>query len=343
MELRGLEQITRELFPEWGDERIDLEVIEKGGSGRLFVRVTPSSGASVVAMHYTADRPDNLRFAAITDFLERQKIPAPRIVRRREEEGLLWVEDLGRHDLQALANEPWELRRPAYQAAFAAVTGMHRCHETAPPDQLPPMEAGFDEALYAWEQGYFLTHYVERFGSSAVATSLREAVALRDLREDLAAAPRALIHRDFQSTNVMLIGEDAYLIDYQGMRWGLPAYDLASMIYDPYAPFTEQEREDLITDTFALVSSSPEILDFAAFRRRLVQCATQRLMQALGAYGFLGAVKGKTEFFQHIPVARQRLILLGREPGGLAMLSEVLEGLPDNGAAQNHRPDAAPR
>jgi len=150
---------------------------------------------------------------------------------------------------------------------------------------------------------------------------------LRELREELAAAPRALLHRDFQSTNVMLIGSVAYLIDYQGMRWGLPAYDLASMIYDPYAPFTESEREDLIADTFALASASPEALDLDAFRRRLVQCATQRLMQALGAYGFLSAVKGKTEFLQHIPVAKERLGRLGLEPGGLPMLSEVLERL----------------
>jgi len=327
MDLRGLEQTTRELFPGWGGEALDLEIIEKGGSGRVFVRVTPASGASVIVMHYTADRPDNLRFAAITDFLERQKIAAPRIVQRREGEGLLWVEDLGRNDLQALANEPWEVRRPAYQAAFRVVTGLHRCHEAAPPDHLPPMEPGFDEALYEWEQGYFLTHCVERFGSAGLASALREASPLRELREELAAAPRALLHRDFQSTNVMLIGSVAYLIDYQGMRWGLPAYDLASMIYDPYAPFTESEREDLIADTFALASASPEALDLDAFRRRLVQCATQRLMQALGAYGFLSAVKGKTEFLQHIPVAKERLGRLGLEPGGLPMLSEVLERL----------------
>jgi len=36
-------------------------------------------------------------------------------------------------------------------------------------------------------------------------------------------------------------------------------------------------------------------------------CARQRLMQALGAYGFLGRVKGKPSFLRHIPVAAERL------------------------------------
>ena len=33
-------------------------------------------------------------------------------------------------------------------------------------------------------------------------------------------------------------------------------------------------------------------------------------MQALGAYGFLGRVKGKTAFLRHIPVAAGRLAAL---------------------------------
>ena len=37
------------------------------------------------------------------------------------------------------------------------------------------------------------------------------------------------------------------------------------------------------------------------------KCAAQRLMQALGAYGYLGEVLGKREFLKHIPVAAARL------------------------------------
>ena len=39
------------------------------------------------------------------------------------------------------------------------------------------------------------------------------------------------------------------------------------------------------------------------FDLKLRLCAMQRLMQALGAYGFLGLVKGHKHFLQYIPNA----------------------------------------
>ena len=43
-----------------------------------------------------------------------------------------------------------------------------------------------------------------------------------------------VIHRDFQSRNIMIRGQALRLIDFQGMRFGPPAYDLASVLIDPY-------------------------------------------------------------------------------------------------------------
>jgi hypothetical protein len=45
----------------------------------------------------------------------------------------------------------------------------------------------------------------------------------------------------------------------------------------------------------------------------------QRLMQALGAYGFLGLVKGRSHFLEHIPAAL----------GNLRQVVAGIEGLED--------------
>ena len=47
--------------------------------------------------------------------------------------------------------------------------------------------------------------------------------------------------------------------------------------------------------------------DERAFRESLVACRLQRHMQALGAYGFLSDVKGKTYFLKHVPEALRLL------------------------------------
>ena len=325
MEVTEVESFTRSAFPEWADSDLTFSPIEKGGSGRLFVRVSdPGSGRSVIAMHYSNDRSDNARFASITDFLNRHEIAAPEILARREELSLLWVTDLGEKDLGNLSESDWETeRRPAYENTLRVVHALHSIHEADAPDDLPELELSFDEALYEWEQRYFYNHYVASL-PHAPGEEFLEEPAMKALRHDLAQLPRSLVHRDFQSTNVMLQGDDVFLIDYQGLRWGLPEYDLASLIYDPYTPFSPEEQQCLIDFYWSLQSNSSEDADREDYLRRLHHCAMQRLMQAMGAYGYLSHVKGKTEFLQHIPTARQRLAEIAGGPYGIEVLHRVL-------------------
>lgn len=53
----------------------------------------------------------------------------------------------------------------------------------------------------------------------------------------------------------------------------------------------------------------------------------QRLMQALGAYGYLGISKGIEGFLQHIPAAVESLGEVMREIDGLEPLTDSLATL----------------
>ena len=57
----------------------------------------------------------------------------------------------------------------------------------------------------------------------------------------------------------------------------------------------------------------------------------QRLMQALGAYGFLGLVKGNRQFLAHVPAALDSLRNVVAEIDLLQPLGVALASLPDNG------------
>lgn len=329
MKLSEIEHHTRTVFPEWDSTGLCFSLVEKGGSGRIFVRVEKEPGGdSMIAMHFTNDRPDNARFASVTDFLLNHHIHAPRILQRREEMGLLWVEDLGEADLGNLEKEPWEpARRIAYESALETVFAVHRIAESAAPDNLPELEKGFDAALYKWEQNYFFDHYVANFGPEG-SLDLREDASFSELCSTLGSEPRYLVHRDFQSTNVMIRQGKSFLIDYQGLRWGLPEYDVASMIYDPYSRFSESEQDELAQFYFRLSKQNGRDEDFDTFRTRLDRCAIQRLMQALGAYGFLGLVKEKREFLEHIPTAVSRLKAIAVDRGVLPVLGKCLGNHP---------------
>jgi N-acetylmuramate 1-kinase len=108
------------------------------------------------------------------------------------------------------------------------------------------------------------------------------------------------------------------------MRPGLAEYDLASLLYDPYVTFSRAECEELLADYESKrEAAGPPVAPDSRETFRL--CGIQRLMQALGAYGFLGLVKGNKAFLDHIPAAMQSLRSLAGEIPELEKLSEALD------------------
>ncbi|NIP92697.1 MAG: phosphotransferase, partial [Akkermansiaceae bacterium] len=130
---------------------------------------------------------------------------------------------------------------------------------------------------------------------------LREDESLARLRHNLGASHRNLVHRDFQSQNIILHEGKSWLIDFQGLRLGRQEYDLASLLYDPYLNHSEEEQERFLDlwEDIAEERPIPELLR---------DCAIQRLMQALGAYANILHNQRIDWYSQHIPTAARMLL-----------------------------------
>ena len=165
---------------------------------------------------------------------------------------------------------------------------------------------GFGPDLYRWERDYFRDHFVRDVCGIELEPSFeRELEAeLSSLAERLAGTRRSLVHRDLQSQNVMIRDGEPFLIDFQGMRFGSPFYDLGSLLCDPYVNFSDSEQDELLSFYYGL---SKWDLDWATFQNTFWEASAQRLMQALGAYGFLGLKKGLKAFLEHIPAGLRNL------------------------------------
>ncbi len=133
-----------------------------------------------------------------------------------------------------------------------------------------------------------------------------------------------MIHRDVQSQNIMVLpGNVPRVIDFQGARMAPPAYDVASILWDPYHRLDDDIRERLLGYYIAAMKKNISLshqrgegqgegddrkpFDEKQFLDSLIPCRLQRHMQALGAYGFLSAVKGKKYFLKHVPEALRLL------------------------------------
>jgi aminoglycoside/choline kinase family phosphotransferase len=314
---------TRMRFPRLDFDRVEITPIEKGGSDRRFYRVRCSPDQSLILVKYNLEREENRHYVRIAEFLGANGIRAPKIYFHDAAEGLIWIEDLGEEDLFSHRDESWLVRRALYESALDEVARLHRlpaetCNQIA--DSLP---AEFDAALYRWEQQYFFENCLGSYFKvpGEKVEKIAGSDAFGQIAERLAALPRVLVHRDFQSQNIIVRNGQAYLIDFQGMRPGLAEYDLASLLYDPYVELSETERDELLRHYCGGEITS-------AFRDILQLCALQRLMQALGAYAFLGLNKGHKHFLQHIPHALHSLGGVVRKIDNLQPLSDVLSGLP---------------
>jgi aminoglycoside/choline kinase family phosphotransferase len=240
-----------------------------------------------------------------------------------EHEGLIVMEDAGDMDLWSFRHASWPERRALYQRTLDQALTLHtRAHFATGADVLQ-CQPVFDAALYRWEQDYFIEHCLGRhFG----VTEAIDRTRLHELAAELAAQPRCLVHRDFQSQNVIVRDGEVCLIDFQGLRPGLAPYDLASLLLDPYVPLTAEEREELLGHYLSGLHG-PGRQDDPHFRALYDRCAMQRLMQALGAYGKLGHVDGRAQFLEHIPTAMMRLREVMARIEGLGEAGEVLARL----------------
>jgi len=299
---------TRMHFPRLDVGQIKIMPIEKGGSDRKFYRIHSAADQRLILVKYNLEREENRHYVHIAQFLAKNGIRVPEIYFHDLTEGLIWIEDLGERDLHSYRHESWLVRRAFYESALDQIVKLHSLAESVCVEMKEHLPAEFNAALYRWEQKYFFQNCLGRYFS--VSESKRKELAalpgLREIAKHLASLPRVLVHRDFQSQNIIIRSGQAHLIDFQGMRPGLAEYDLASLLYDPYVKLSDAERAELIVyyRDRQLENGSTVDGDFD-FKLRL--CAMQRLMQALGAYSFLGLVKGHKHFLQYIPNALSSL------------------------------------
>ena len=164
---------------------------------------------------------------------------------------------------------------------------------------------GFDDETWLWERNLFRKHCLgSRFAREMPADVEKELEQVADVLEN---EPKALVHRDFQSTNVLWRGGEFRFIDFQGMRLGPAAYDLASLVYDPYVAIPEGDRSELVS-LYAKLCGRKEM------EKVLPVAAVQRLVQCLGAYGRLASV-GQPQFGRHSLPALENLQVAAAKAG----------------------------
>jgi hypothetical protein len=301
---------------EWVSQVLSLDLsgclvdgIVKGGSDRQYFRLQHRAlpKGSVIVMVYTTQRSDNLKYEVTTNVLLKAGVRVPAIYFHDQGLMRMILEDVGGLDLYDVSQRDQDDSMDrSYQQALMEI---YKCHQNLEknlsPDDLKNLEKGFDEKLYQWEQDYFFEHLIKGYYQFDLNSDELKKVQdeLKGVINELVKNDRCLVHRDFQSQNIMITPNGVVLIDHQGLRLGLAGYDLASLLYDPYVQLNELQRQSYYQFYLSLCDQEEKKLVMETFE----WCVMQRLMQALGAYGNLGLKLGKPHFLKFIPFAMDRL------------------------------------
>lgn len=267
--------------------------VARGGSARRFIRARFQGQPAMLCLD-DGSKAENRLYGPLARALATADIRVPRVLAEDPARGALLLEDLGERDLLAASRErtfPW----PAYASAIEQVAKLHRDGAAAAEAAGIRLSEPFSATLYKWERDYFAEHVL-------AGARLDRGVAdeMGSLGAELLRQPAVTIHRDCQSQNILLRGDEAWLIDFQGLRLGCAAYDFASLAFDPYVV-----RPDMQLWRVEIEDHAREASDWQgtrdAFTHLLHVAATQRLLQACGAYGNLGRRQGRADFLAHLP------------------------------------------
>lgn len=291
----------------WQLEGVQVESLSPDGSLRRFCRMIGTDDSRVIAVAPPAGDSTGLREASsawdIGCHLFARGIPVPELYCFDKQNGLLVCEDLGDvrlHDLLLQKGSSSELIVDLYQQSVIGLTRMQVrgrvnfdcswCWDTDRYDRKLMLER---------ESGYFLQALCLDMLQLPVERQEIEGefIGLADRAQQADAS--IFLHRDFQSRNIMVQHGQVRFIDFQGGRLGPAAYDLASLLIDPYAALPDRLQDDLL-DLYFDEFTALVPYDRQQFQDDYLVLALQRNLQILGAFAYLTNQRGKSFFKQYI-------------------------------------------
>lgn len=311
----------------------DVEPLTGQASARGYVRLhlsepLPSGEASVMLVLLGDDPlgaeeatseglPSELPFTDMRRFLDGRGVPVPEILVDRWQEGWQLQTDLGDSTLKVTLEG---LERPQFMARMA--TGLDFLVDfqariwRGGPDRCQAFERRFDHALLRWELDHFTEWGLQAWFEADLDGEAQGALGrwFDGIAHELAARGDRLVHRDFQSTNLMATPAGLVLIDFQDAHIGTEAYDLVAYLRDSYVELTPAELEGLLAryEMARAAVGTPVAPDF----RELFDLQTvQRKLKDAGRFVFIDRVKGKPGYLPYVaPSLRYVAAALDRLP-----------------------------
>jgi len=291
---------------------IDIQPLAGDGSDRKWYRAMLKGKTCIISDHGiclpdTDKHQELMAFVHIGNHLKKAGLNVPMIQALDTISGMVILDDLGNTHLQAIVHKSSQkqtlnLYKTVIQNLIEFSAQGYADFDTDWTCQTPSYSKSL---IIEKECLYFMSAFIEGYLNKQINHSIVMDEFKFIANHALEYAMMGLMHRDFQSRNIMMNNGRPFFIDFQSARIGPLQYDLASLLIDPYVNLNKDIKTQLLDYTMQQLELK------GVLKQQFVKCYTfcclTRNLQMLGAFGFLTTIKKKTWFEQFIPVAVQSL------------------------------------
>ncbi len=296
-------EIISSVYKEYSGNTVTrIDPLPRSGSDRRYFRIY--DGRETVIGAFNPNREENDAFVGLTSHFLKKELPVPEVYCYMPEREIYFLRDLGDVNLFT-----WLHNRSDIGNFNEETKGLYRkILETLISFQIKGIDGldldlcyphrSFDRQSMMWDMNYFKYMFLKLLSVPFNERNLEHDFnSLSDYL--LETGQEYFLYRDFQTANIMILGDQPWFIDYQGGRKGAPQYDVASLLYDAKIPMLQKNRDELLDfyiEGFCKASGEGK----NTFRGYYSGFSMIRIMQALGAFGFRGLYEKKPTFTESI-------------------------------------------
>ena len=140
-----------------------------------------------------------------------------------------------------------------------------------------------------------------------------------ELCRTLGSFPFRPAHRDYHSQNLFIKEEKLYWIDFQDAALFPRCYDLASLLYDPYAGLSFDQRKSMV----AYLLSQRPCAKQACEGKELILTALQRLFKACGSFASFYVLRNQKTHLSYIPLSLRMVHQLLKKGSSLSLFFKI--------------------
>jgi N-acetylmuramate 1-kinase len=292
---------------------IEFEPMPGGASTRRYFRVRHAGGTAVAMFVPEGAKAEEIAkpgeharwpFLEVRDLLASRRVDVPAVYGEDTTRGWLLLEDLGDDTLAAYLTLHPGKRESLYVRAVTDLARAQASLASLPPASIVSSRA-FDEDLLLWEIQHFREWGLEARGIHVPPADRAafDAIAVR-LARTIAGFSRVVVHRDYQSRNLMVRsdagGECQSLcwIDFQDALLGPRVYDLVALLSDSYQVFDRDFVEARIDDYARATGLGAA--ERVALGREFDRVTVQRKLKDAGRFVFIDRTKGNSSFLKFV-------------------------------------------